>query len=280
MSERDSDGRGRIDDMETGSIEEYTREGIAENLGTRVLGRYIRWHETLPSTNDLAVSLAEIQVPEGTIVVAEEQTAGRGRHGRPWVSPRGGIWLSVILRPHLPLALTPLIGLAASVAAARAIRTTTGLLARVKWPNDVLIDGRKIVGILADAGPDAEWVVVGIGINANVPREALPAGTGYPITSLEERLGRPVDRGILVRTLLRELERGYEELCVSGALATLRRWREMADTLGRVVRVETHGTVIEGVASDLDESGALLVRLRDGTVQRVLAGEITVREVG
>lgn len=261
-------------------MEEYTREGIAENLGTRLIGRHIRWHDTLPSTNDLAASLAEIQVPEGTVIVAEEQTAGRGRLGRPWASPRGGIWLSVILRPQLPLPQAPLIGLAAATAVARAIRATTGLLARVKWPNDVLVEGRKVVGVLVEAGPGAEWVIVGIGINANVPRAALPEGTGYPATSLEEVLGHPVDRGILVRALLRELERKYEALGAGGALPIVRTWREMADTLGRVVRAETGGAVLEGVAEDIDDSGALLVRGRDGTVHRVIAGEITIREVG
>ncbi len=286
-------------------MEAYTHDGIADGLETRTIGRYIRWHDMLPSTNDLAKRLAEVQVPEGTVIVAEEQTSGRGRLGRPWVSPRGGVWLSVILRPRLPLAHVPLIGLAAATAVARAIRVTTGLLARVKWPNDVLVDGHKVVGILVESGTGAEWVVVGIGINANVPRRALPVGTGYPVTSLELALGQPVDRGVLVRTLLREFEQRYDELQAGGVLATLRRWREIADTLGRVIRVEAPlrptllphggglaheggqagrggraGTVIEGVAVDIDESGALLVKPRDGTLQRVVAGDIALREVG
>jgi BirA family transcriptional regulator, biotin operon repressor / biotin---[acetyl-CoA-carboxylase] ligase len=260
-------------------VEEYTREGVAENLGTRIIGRYIRWHETLSSTNDLAKSLAEIQVPEGTVIVAEEQTAGRGRLGRPWVSPRGGVWLSVILRPRLPLARIPMIGLAASTAAARAVRVITGLLARVKWPNDILINGGKVAGILAEAGPDGEWVVVGIGINANIPPHALPEGAAHPAASLEGLLGHPVDRGVLTKTLLRELERSYEELRTGGPTATLRRWREMADTLGRVVRVDMPETSLEGVACDIDDSGALVVRLHNGTLQRVVAGEIAVKEV-
>ncbi len=275
-----TDGGAPRPDLGTGPIEDYTREGIAENLGTRIIGRYIRWHEVLPSTSDLAMSLAEIQVPEGTIVVAEEQTAGRGRLGRPWASPRGGVWLSVILRPGLPPPRAPLVGLAAAVAAARAIRTTTGLLARVKWPNDVLVDGRKVVGILLDAGPGAEWVVVGVGINANVPRSALPADAQSPAASLQDLLGGPVDRGVLVRALLRELERGYEELRAGGAASALRRWREMADTLGRIVRVETPAGAIEGMALDVDDAGALLVRRRDGEVHRVIAGDVKVRAVG
>jgi len=122
--------------------------------------------------------------------------------------------------------------------------------------------------------------VVGIGINANVPREMLPEDTGYPVTSLQTVLGTPVDRGTLMRTLLREMERSYELLRLGGALATLRRWREMADTLGRVVRVTQGETVVEGVADDVDDAGALMVRRPDGTVHRVVAGELTLLEVG
>jgi len=265
---------------EHGRVEAYTRDGLAEKLGTGVIGRYIRWHDTLPSTNDLAMSLAEIQVPEGTVIVAEEQTAGRGRQRRPWISPRGGIWLSVILRPRLSLVQLPLIGLAAAVAAARAIRVTTGLLAKVKWPNDVLIDGRKIVGVLLDAGPQAEWLVVGIGINANVRGDLLPRPSVYPAASLQDILGRPVDRAAVATRVLRELERNYYELHDVGPLPIVRKWREMAETIGQTVRVEMGGRAVEGVAADIDDSGALLIRRRDGTIVRIVGGEISVRELG
>src|SRR5207302_1007514 len=194
--------------MLTGDDQGPGREWALDDLGTRVVGRYIRWHESVPSTNDIAARLAEIPVPEGTVIGAEEQTAGRGRWGRSWASPRGGVWLSVILRPGLPPDRTPVVGLAAAVAAAEAIRETTRLPARVKWPNDVLVEGRKVVGILAEAIPGAEWVVVGVGINANVPQEALPRTPGYPAASLQALLGRPVGRGALIRVLLRRLDRG------------------------------------------------------------------------
>ena len=250
-----------------------------QGLGTRLIGRYVRWHESLPSTNDLAMQLTEVSAPEGTVILADEQTAGRGRRGRSWASPRGGIWLSVILRPGLPLASWPLVSLAAAVATARAIRENTGLLARVKWPNDILVDGKKIVGILAEATAAAEWVVVGIGINANIPQDALPEVTGYPATSLLALLGHPVDRDGLIRAVLRELEHGYTILKSGGGRATLRRWREMTDTLGRPVRVEMPDATLEGVAQDIDETGALLVRLEGGAIERIVAGDLRVREV-
>jgi BirA family transcriptional regulator, biotin operon repressor / biotin---[acetyl-CoA-carboxylase] ligase len=247
------------------------------DLGTRLIGRHLRWHESLPSTNDLALRLTEIPVPEGTVVLADEQTAGRGRMGRRWVSPRGGIWLSVILRPRLPADQVAVIGLVTAAAAAGAVRRVTGLSARVKWPNDVLVDGKKTAGILAEAAPSPGWIVVGIGINANIPADALPPDTVHPATSLEAALGHAVDRKALIREMLRELERGYDLLKSRGAHAALRRWREMADTLGRQVRVETPGGILEGIAQDIDETGALLVRTEGGRVRKVLAGDLRVR---
>jgi BirA family biotin operon repressor/biotin-[acetyl-CoA-carboxylase] ligase len=247
------------------------------DLETRLIGRHLRWHESLPSTNDLALRLTEIPVPEGTVVLADEQTAGRGRMGRRWVSPRGGIWLSVILRPRLPADQAAVIGLVAAAAAAGAVQRVTGLSARVKWPNDVLVDGKKTAGILAEAAPRPGWIVVGIGINANVPADALPPDTVHPATSLEAALGHAVDRKALIREMLRELERGYDLLKSGGARAALRRWREMADTLGRQVRVETPRGILEGIAQDIDETGALLVQTQGGRVRKVLAGDLRVR---
>ena len=264
--------------MLTGDDRAPGAEWAFDDLGTRLVGRYIRWHESVPSTNDLAVRLAEIPVPEGTVIGAEEQTAGRGRWGRPWASPRGGVWLSVILRPGLPPDRTPVVGFAAAVAATEAIRETTRLPARVKWPNDVLVEGRKVVGILAEAAPGAEWVVVGVGINANVPEEALPRTPGHPAASLQALLGHPVDRGALIRALLRRLDRGYELLRSAGVRAVLMRWREVADTLGREVRIETPAGPVAGLAYDVDETGALLVRCDDGTVRTVTAGDLRMRE--
>lgn len=214
------------------------------------------------------------------MVVADEQTAGRGRRGRSWVSPRGGVWLSVILCPDLALERVPIVGFAAAIAAALAIRKTTGLLARLKWPNDVLVNGKKVVGVLTEAAPAPGWVVVGIGINANIAREALPEVAGHPAASLQMLLGRPIDQEALTRTLLRELDRWYAMLTSDGVESVLRRWREIADTLGRAVRVEMATATICGIARDVDEAGALWVGLADGTTHRVVAGDVQVRDAG
>jgi len=268
------------------------------------LGREVRWFETMTSTNEWAHSLAEGGLAEGLVIVAETQTAGRGRLGRAWASPRGGLWFSIILRPRIPIEQFPLIGLAACLAVARAIMERTGLRARLKWPNDVLTDGRKVAGLMLETGPagmmvreDAppgapgvagvsgppsrpSWVVLGVGINANVTPAALPLRPQYPATSLSAVLGRPVERGPLLRAVLGPLGRDYSELQAVGGSGVLRRWRAWSDTLGRLVRIAVAPAagnappIIEGVAYDVDDTGALLVRTRDGGEIRVVAGDI------
>ncbi|MHB8730438.1 MAG: biotin--[acetyl-CoA-carboxylase] ligase [bacterium] len=245
------------------------------------IGREIRWYDTLASTNELARREAGAGAAEGTVIVAERQTAGKGRLGRVWASPPGGLWLSIILRPQLPAAQTPLVGLAASAATAAAIEETTGLHARLKWPNDVLVDGRKAAGLLLEAGPVRRgtpapaWLVAGIGINVNVAPEDLPPRPRYPATSLAAALGRPADRGRLLRALLRRLNRDYDALRAHGAEGILAQYRARSETLGRTVQVSTASETIEGLAYDVDGMGALLLRTPGGVERRIVAGDVT-----
>jgi len=242
------------------------------------IGREVRWYDTLPSTNELARREAEAGAAEGLVLVAEQQTAGRGRLGRAWVSPPGGLWFSIILRPSLGVAQIPLVGLAAAIATAAAIEETTGLHPRLKWPNDVLVGGRKVAGLLLEAGPvrrdSPAWLVAGIGINVNVAPEALPSRPRYPATSLAAATGGSADRGRLLRALLRRLNRDYDELRARGGEDILAQWRARSETLGRVVQVSTASETIEGLARDVDETGALLVRTR-GADRRIVAGDVT-----
>ncbi len=246
-----------------------------------VIGHEILWYDTLPSTNDAARMLAEQGAAEGTVIVAEAQTAGRGRLGRTWSSPVGGLWTSVLLRPRLPADRIPLIGLAAAVATAAAIEETTGLRPRLKWPNDVLVGGRKVAGLLLESGPlrsagqTPAWLALGIGINANVPPGALPDRPRYPAASLAAVSGHPVGRGPLLRAALRQLDRAYRELQTQDGAGTLGRWRALSETLGRVVRVATASATVDGVARDIDGMGALLIQARDGAEHRIVAGDVT-----
>jgi BirA family biotin operon repressor/biotin-[acetyl-CoA-carboxylase] ligase len=245
-----------------------------DDADSGTIGHEVRWYDTLSSTNELARREAEAGAAEGTVIVAEQQTAGRGRLGRVWASPPGGLWLSIILRPNLAAAQTPLVGLAASIATAAAIEETTALHPRLKWPNDVLVGGRKVAGLLLETSPPA-WLVAGIGVNVNVAPEALPSRPRYPATSLAAALGRSADRGRLMRALLRRLNRDYDEIGTRGADGILAQWRARSETLGRAVQVSTASETIEGVAYDVDETGALLVRTHGGADRRIVAGDVT-----
>jgi BirA family biotin operon repressor/biotin-[acetyl-CoA-carboxylase] ligase len=261
------------------------RDGVALHAPERpldapaLIGADVRRCGAVGSTNDTALRLLEAGAAEGTVIVAETQTAGRGRGTRIWVSPPGGLWLSVILRPKLPARHLPLVTFAAGIAAAGAIREATGLQARLKWPNDVLVGGAKVGGVLAEAAASGAGLVVGIGLNANVSPDRLPAGPASPAASLLGLLGRPVDREALLAALLRRFDREYRTLQTDGPPAVLVRWRAAAETVGRTVRVEMgDGTAVAGTAEDVDETGALRLRLADGTVRTVTAGDVHLRD--
>jgi len=231
-------------------------------------------YERVGSTNDEAAALAGQGAQEGTTVIAAVQTGGRGRRGRVWQSPAGGLWLSVVLRPSLPLALWPLLGFAAAVGAAVAVEETTRVPARVKWPNDVVAGERKLGGVLVEARAPA--AIAGIGINANVAIAALPPEVQATATSLLSLVGQPVDLAALARAVLLEFERHYD-LLHSDAAALVARWRDRDITVGRRVRV-WGAQELEGVAEAVDQTGALLVRTAEGA-RRIVAGDVSLRTI-
>jgi BirA family biotin operon repressor/biotin-[acetyl-CoA-carboxylase] ligase len=232
------------------------------------------WYPDVSSTNDVATVFAERGAREGCVIVADMQTAGRGRHGRTWCSPPGaGLYLSVVLRP-LPHAV-PLVTVGAGVAIAEGIRAATGLTPALKWPNDVYVASRKLAGILAEAGSTprgAPHVVLGIGINllpAAYPREIAERAT-----SLEGELGRSVDRGLLLTECLASLAARYDDLQQRRSAAVLDTWRVFArPTFGRAVEFDGRDGRARGIVEDVDESGALVVATDAGRA-RVLSGEV------
>jgi BirA family biotin operon repressor/biotin-[acetyl-CoA-carboxylase] ligase len=231
------------------------------------------------STNDVAATLADRGADEGTVVLADMQTAGRGRLGRSWASPAGaGIYASVILRPE-PQAAS-LLTIAAGVAVAAGIETATGLSPHLKWPNDVVIAerdpaaARKVAGILAESGTTAgsRWVVLGFGIN--VLPAAYPPDVAARATSLEGELGRHVDRGLVLAECLRMLGDRYDELKAGRAADVIDAWRTRgAPMVGRRVEWDADGRTRQGIAQDIDETGALVISSDSGLV-RVLSGEV------
>ena len=224
---------------------------------------------TIGSTMDVARELAERGVEAGTVVVAESQNSGRGRLSREWFSPRGGIYFTMILRPEIAPAYAPRLNLMASVAVARTLRNLLGLDARLKWPNDVLIEGRKVCGILAEMGAEMDAVKftnIGVGINANFSI----ARYGAKAASLKELKGTQVSRKDIFGSLLEELLR-QQSLLTTGEL--LEEWKNLSATLNREVRIETMGGEIVGRAVDIDSNGALIIKGKDGSLRTAIAGD-------
>ena len=245
-------------------------------LNTHDLGQVLHCLEEVPSTNDLAKELAEQGAVHGEVVVAERQTAGRGRRGRSWSSPAGkNLYLSVVLRPQLPPQRAAELTLVASLAVCDACRQA-GVDAGIKWPNDVLVGGRKVAGILTELGAEPDevhWMVVGIGVNLNAIREDFPEELRGQATSLALERGQPVPRALFAAALLALLEEWLDRHAEEGFQAVREAWRARSATLGREVRVEVDGAELTGVAEDLDETGALLVSRKGGRV-RVVAGDV------
>jgi BirA family biotin operon repressor/biotin-[acetyl-CoA-carboxylase] ligase len=251
---------------------ELTASAVAALLRTRRLGRPVVVLDEVGSTNDRARELADAGAAEGLTVIARVQTAGRGRHGRRWASPAGGLWMSVVLRPDLPLAQWPLVGFGAAVATAEAVQAVAGVPAALKWPNDVVVADRKLAGVLVEAAGSA--AVVGVGVNANLDVDALPTGLGQAATTLRSLIGTDVDLAALAADLLSRWE-DYDDLLHQDPAAVVAAWRRRSATLGRPVRT-VGGQEVEGVAEDVDDTGALLIRTVGGLV-RVVAGEVSVR---
>lgn len=264
-------------------------EGLTREIFTRFespLARQVELHDALGSTQDRARELARSGAPHGTLVISRVQTGGRGRLGRRWGSPPGGLWASLVLRPDMKAVFASRITPAAAVAVAKAL-IQFGVEARIKWPNDLLVNERKICGILAEGSienvpvaaksvrPDPsdrrlDFVVLGIGLNANLGPENL----GVPerqITTLRAELGRDVAPAELLETLLSNLETGLDRITTFDEV--LRGWRDLDCTLGRRVRVQRFGETLEGTAMDLSEDGALILETTKGTIE-LFEGEI------
>ncbi len=248
---------------------------IASNLATRFVGQRVIYYPSLTSTMEVAKQEAQQGAVEGTVVVADEQTAGRGRMKRVWLSTEGSVALSVILYPSL--AYLPSLVLLAPLAVVHGVEVATGLRSQIKWPNDVLINGKKFCGILIEtkvSGDTVDYAVIGIGVNVNLEPcdfpEIQPAAT-----SLSSELGGRVSRLSVIQCLLVELERLYLALLAGGSI--YEEWRDSLVTLGSRVRVRWGETVYEGVAESVAEDGSLLLRHADGDLSRIVAGDVTLR---
>jgi BirA family biotin operon repressor/biotin-[acetyl-CoA-carboxylase] ligase len=248
---------------------------ITSGLKTRFVGKKVYSYESTDSTNNRAYELAESGAKEGVTITAEQQKKGKGRLGRTWASPRGGIYFSVILRPQVTPTEVSKLTLVMAVSVAETVREMTGARAMIKWPNDILIDGRKICGILTELKAEQDmtsFVVVGIGINVNTKQASLPPGA----TSIAKETGREWSRIDLARALLKNIESHYLAFRKGGFGEIVEEWKKLSSVLGRRIKIAERTKIIEGTALDIDAGGALVVRLDNGFQERVLAGDIIV----
>jgi BirA family biotin operon repressor/biotin-[acetyl-CoA-carboxylase] ligase len=232
------------------------------------------------STNEVAKEIAKKSSEEKIVVLADTQTCGKGRMGRRWISPKGGVWLSVILRPRITSKEALKLTFITSSAVAKTIETMFGLKAVVKWPNDVLVNGRKICGILTEISTRnsvVEFVVVGVGINANIDLESFPLSLQGTVTSLKNELGYRIKRRALTGNFLQNFEHRYRHLHHGLWSGLLKEWKSMATFLGEQVEVTSFDEFFVGEAWDIDEDGALIIRLKNGTLKKIITGDVTLK---
>lgn len=251
----------------------YTHE-IKRGLTTSVIGkRDIFYYDTVPSTNAVAYAMAENNAPEGTLVVAESQTEGKGRMDRKWVSPRGGIYMSVVLRPDSGADDMQSLTLASACAVARAVKDFSGASPEVKWPNDLILGGKKLCGILTEMRAELDGVrflVMGIGVNVNDDNGQLPPEA----VSLGGYLGKRLRRPDLIKEILCQIERVYTVFMEKGFSSLRTECKKISMVMKKTVKVVDHDRIIEGTVKDIDEKGALIVRDTEGNMIRVLSGQI------
>ncbi|KXG73982.1 biotin--[acetyl-CoA-carboxylase] ligase [Thermotalea metallivorans] len=254
------------------------------DLDTKIIGKRIIHLNTIDSTNTMAKKIAAEDGEEGTIVIAEEQTEGRGRLGRKWVSPKGtGIWMSLILKPSIEPTEAAKITQIAAAAVALAIRKVTGCEAGIKWPNDIILERKKVCGILTEMSAElncVNYVIVGIGINVNGDMEAFPEDIKKTATSVKASAGKTVSRKAIVLYILREFERLYLDFIQSKSLQkSVEICKKYSVTLGNPVKIINRDRQIVAEAVDLTEEGELVIRNQKGELEKIISGEVSVRGI-
>jgi BirA family biotin operon repressor/biotin-[acetyl-CoA-carboxylase] ligase len=255
-------------------------EEISPLLATRIFGKRIEYFSSLASTNAEAKAFAREGAQEGTVVIAEEQTGGKGRMDRPWVSPKGGIWLSVILKPSITPVLAPRFAIMSAVALAKSIKTL-GIDPQIKWPNDILVDGKKICGILLELAAQMDRIdhlVIGIGVNANFDAGKLVEGGASNPTSLLTEIGAKIDRPRFAAELLLKLEEEYARIISDDWDSIRDDWLGFCPSVGDQITLITLNGEINGKMIGIDDYGALRLELLNGDTKSFASGDVTVKK--
>ncbi|PGT87431.1 biotin--[acetyl-CoA-carboxylase] ligase [Bacillus sp. AFS040349] len=254
---------------------------IQIGLKTKTLGRHVHFEETVTSTQKIAQTLAGNGAPEGTIVVADQQTNGRGRMAREWYSPSGtGIWMSLIIRPNIPIHSTPQLTLLTAVAIVQAIEELTPVKPDIKWPNDILINGKKVVGILTELQAEADQVhsvIIGTGINVNQKVEDFPEELQQIATSIGIETGKHWERALFIQTILLKFEGLYSLYLSQGFHPIKLLWEGYAISLNKKMVARTLNGSVEGKAIGIDHNGVLLIETSDGSIKEIYSADIELK---
>ncbi|MBU3111864.1 biotin--[acetyl-CoA-carboxylase] ligase [Clostridium lacusfryxellense] len=256
---------------------------IKNFLTTKYIGKNIIHYESISSTNSKAKELAEMNEEHGTVIVSEEQTLGRGRLGRNWVSPKyKGIWMSIILRPNIITQNASLITLVGAAAVQRAIKKM-GIETSIKWPNDIVIDSKKVCGILTEMSGEIDhinYLIMGIGINVNLEEEDIPIELKESATSLKLETGKYIDRKLLLANILNEFEDLYNDFVLNGNIKeTIDICREKSILIGREIQLVNRGKVKIAKAVDISDKGELIIENDQGIIEHIVSGEVSIRGI-
>lgn len=257
---------------------------IKLGLNTNIFGKEIIYFSETTSTNDIAIEFAREGAEQGTLIIADKQTMGKGRRGRKWLAPsKTCILASIILRPSISLEHVNIITPIAVTSVTKAINCVTQLNASVKWPNDVLIGEKKVSGILTETRTlksNIDFAVVGIGVNVNIPKDEIPLEICQIATSLNIELGYEISRTQLLQEILRQFEDRYLRLNENNYEEFLAEWKSLSSTIGKKVQIESKNDIKFGVVLDIDKSGDLIVRLDDGEILKINNDDLmTVRNI-
>ncbi|MUT65448.1 biotin--[acetyl-CoA-carboxylase] ligase [Paenibacillus sp. NEAU-GSW1] len=258
--------------------DQYSPEKLNGLLQTQHFARPVHWFDSVDTTQNVAQQLAENGAPEGTLVIAEQQNNGRGRMGRGWISPKGkGIWMSMVLRPTIPVHFAPQLTLLTAVALCRSLRRLTAMPIGIKWPNDLLIDGKKISGILLESAAQdtmLRYIIAGIGISVNLETSDYPDELLERVTSLRIASGKKLEREAVIADFMLEYEQLYNAYQANGFEPIAALWESLSVSLHKPARLTTPQGVIDGVPIALDQSGAIEVRLEEGNTVLVFSAEM------
>lgn len=258
--------------------ENVSADEIRFGLTTNFIGKNIHYEESVESTQKIAHRIASEDAPEGTVIIAEEQLSGRGRMARQWHSPKyTGIWMSMIIRPNIPLSNAPQLTLLAAVAIVQAIEELTDLIPEIKWPNDILINGKKVTGILTELQAEADLIhsiIIGIGINVNQKKEDFPLELQEIATSLFIEDGETVSRAELIRSIFKHFEKLYTLYLEQGFLPIKLLWEGYAGSIGKYIKARTLTNTIEGKALGITNDGVLQLEDLTGTIHHIYSADI------